>query len=79
MGEYRYYLGSDGEERLFDRARDPGEQRNLVSELPEVAALARARLEEWLRQVPEYAAPIAPQAPPDAEELENLRALGYLD
>jgi arylsulfatase A-like enzyme len=78
VGEYRYFKGSTGEERLFHLTADPLETHNLISELPEVAASARARLEEWLRNTPE--APHPAEAPPrvDDEALENLRALGYV-
>jgi arylsulfatase A-like enzyme len=76
VGEHRYFLSSNGEERLFDLRGDPQEARNLIGALPGVAASGRARLEEWLRSTPE-APPQLPQEV-DAETLENLRALGYI-
>jgi arylsulfatase A-like enzyme len=78
VGEYRYFRGSTGEERLFHLIADPHETRNLISERPEVAASARRSLDEWLLSTPEVLPPT--EAPPkaDAEALENLRTLGYV-
>jgi hypothetical protein len=42
-----------------------------------VAALARARLAEWLINTPE-ASPRAKDRQLEAEALEDLRALGYI-
>jgi arylsulfatase A-like enzyme len=74
---YRYFHSSNGEERLFRLGADPREERNLIAERPDVAAAARARLEEWLRTTPEAAPAATPQGV-DPETLENLRALGYV-
>jgi arylsulfatase A-like enzyme len=78
MGDYRYFLSTSGEERLFDLEADPRESRNLASERPALARAARARLEEWTRATAE--APPAARRPgrPDQEALEDLRALGYV-
>ncbi len=61
---------------LYDHRSDPGEQKNLARELPEVADRLRQRLTEY-RSLPE-----APWGKPleveiDAMRLEQLRALGY--
>jgi arylsulfatase A-like enzyme len=78
LGEHRYFLSTTGEERLFDLGADPGETHNLISELPGVAKVARARLEEWLQATPEAPPQAKPSDGMDAEVIENLRALGYL-
>ena len=75
----RYYLLWAGlllAAGLFHRSTDPDETHNLIAELPDVAASARARREAWLRSTAE---PHLPQSPPpttDAEAPENLR--GYI-
>jgi arylsulfatase A-like enzyme len=78
MGTYRYFLSTSGEERLFDLHADPREIRNLVSEQPAVARAARARLEEWTLATEEAQRAARPQQL-DAEALEDMRALGYIN
>jgi arylsulfatase A-like enzyme len=78
FGPYKFIASSDGEEELYDLARDPGERANLVRALPEVADHGRDLVRAFLQQVPE-----APPAPSrvhgagGAEDIERLRALGY--
>jgi hypothetical protein len=43
-----------------------------------VATVARARLEEWMRAIPEAPPQAKPSESMDAEVIEDLRALGYL-
>jgi arylsulfatase A-like enzyme len=76
-GEYRYFHVSTGEERLFHLPSDPGEMRNLIAERTQAASDARARLEEWLRRTPE-AAPRSKGQAPGAQDIEALKALGYI-
>jgi arylsulfatase A-like enzyme len=78
VGGHRYFQSSNGEERLFDFTGDPGEVRNLIGGLPDVAALARARLAGWLQATPEAPPPVEAPLTTDPEALENLRALGYI-
>jgi arylsulfatase A-like enzyme len=63
-------------ELLFDRVRDPTEQRDRLAELPEVAR----RLREALGVQPPVGVPTG-AAPVELSETEReeLRALGYLD
>ncbi len=59
---------------LYDLRRDPGETRNLCSQMPRVAA----RLEEWCERFTQAgSAPLAMQTL-DAAALERLRSLGYV-
>jgi arylsulfatase A-like enzyme len=76
--DHRYFQSTAAEERLFDRRADPQEARNLAAERPDLAAAARARLDEWLRATPEAQPPTEEQPKVDEEALENLRALGYV-
>ena len=48
--EHRYlYDLKTGSERLYDRARDPDERRDLIDEQPELARAFRDRLGRWAR------------------------------
>jgi arylsulfatase A-like enzyme len=78
VGEHRYFQSTAGEERLFHLKADPHETHNLIAELPMVAAAARARLEEWMRSTPQAPAPSQPPPQVSPEDLESLRALGYV-
>jgi arylsulfatase A-like enzyme len=70
-------IGS-GEEELYDLESDPGETRNLASELPVRAAYYRQALHRWLMAVGPGRAGGAPPAL-TTEEQESLRALGYVN
>ena len=63
--------------RLFDLRQDPAEVRSLV----EKDSAATAELLEWLRQVREglEASDALPPPSLDAETLDQLEALGYID
>jgi len=77
QGRHKLVQGETPERlALYDLDRDPGEQVDLSSREPELAA----RLEERLRERVEPAAeaPPAPLVELDAEDLERLRALGYV-
>jgi hypothetical protein len=60
---------------LYDRRSDPGEQSDVVNSHPEAETL-RGALSDWEAQ--RSGAPAALLAP-SAEELEQLRALGYVE
>lgn len=67
-------------ELLFNLEEDPGEQRNLMGQHPEVEARMRGLMETWFA---EAASDLLVSAPQDAqsideEELERLRAMGYV-
>ncbi|MDJ0868821.1 MAG: sulfatase-like hydrolase/transferase [Myxococcota bacterium] len=63
----------DGSESLFDLRRDPGEARDLASDLPEQRARLGGALDDWTRTTPA-------EALQRADDLEaRLEALGYLE
>jgi hypothetical protein len=63
---------------LFDVVDDPGEQRNLVRERPDVAAAFHERMNELRRSYEEV--DLRPgQSAPDANTRKLLEKLGYLD
>jgi len=66
---------------LYDLQADPGEQTNVVEQHPELAAQLRAAAQRWYEQCEPVAAgePRRTPDPMSAEELERLRALGYVD
>ena len=65
-------------DRLFDAQRDPLEREELSGRLPLEAAYARARLFLWLTRLRQGPAD-AGEAQLTPEQLQNLRALGYLN
>jgi len=73
------------EEELYDLAADPGERHNLVGAQPQRASELRALLDAKLAAARAYfaekmAGADAPRRPQeDAEHLEQLRALGYVE
>jgi arylsulfatase A-like enzyme len=79
-GDYRLLVrhedGGAVSRRLYDRRRDPREQRDAQGELP----ITTAFLESVLRWPPRSAGSLAqPAGPLDPEVVEQLRALGYVD
>lgn len=81
-GTLDYFADERGGRRLFDRASDPAQQRDVADERPgdvEMLGRALAAWEERNAPAHEHAPDIAP-APGealDAEDLERLRELGY--
>jgi arylsulfatase A-like enzyme len=63
-----------GERRLYDLARDPRERVDVAAEHPDVVRRLEAALAEFAAGARED----APAAPLTPEEIEKLRALGYL-
>ena len=62
---------------LYDLESDPGERTNLVRENPDVARALHAELEQWrTTRTPVDGAPAPVALTP--EEIERLKALGYL-
>lgn len=70
------YPGTQREHlELYDLQEDPRERENAIKERPEVAQRLREALSRWVRVEPEPG--VEPEM--DPEDLENLRALGYLE
>ena len=78
-GSWKYIrdLGSSRGDRLFDLASDPGEQHDLRLARPDVAKELAAHLDEYLAAAPLFLQPDLEEV--DAETLDELRALGYVD
>lgn len=68
------YDRSNGEARLFHLTHDPAETTDVRAEHPELARLLQARLEEFMQG--EVSGDPLPEL--DPEEIEHLKALGYL-
>jgi arylsulfatase A-like enzyme len=75
---HKYIWSSDGRHELFDLETDPGEERNLTDDQPELAAQMQGQLDTWLASFrhAETAEPTA--AVDDQEVLRRLRDLGYI-
>ncbi len=82
-GRYKYILTEvDGREELYDLLEDPGEQRNLVYERPELRLELKGRLMDHLSTQRELASLLGSsneKAEIGADTVEHLRALGYLN
>lgn len=77
-GSIKYIASSDGDDELYDLARDPSEQHNLLAERPEL----RAHMLEVLRRFDESSTKDARFQGPLALEHDDaaaLRELGYGD
>ncbi len=77
-GDLKLHWNSRGQHRLFDLAKDPGEESNLAPDDPQRLQAMQSALERFLAHLP----PPAPRGPPqalDPETQEALRNLGYLD
>jgi arylsulfatase A-like enzyme len=65
-------------DELYDLASDPGERHNLAASDPLRAALYRQALHRWVLDLTRETAASADGATLTRKQLENLRALGYL-
>jgi arylsulfatase A-like enzyme len=74
-GHWKLIDRSQGDDALYDLARDPGERDNRIDAEPERAAALRRLLDEWRSG---HAEPSAPPAL-DPEERRALEALGYVE
>jgi len=73
------YDADEDREELYDLARDPAEERELIAPEPSAAVLAALRAElASLRARHAALDPERVDAPPDADLLEKLRSLGYV-
>jgi len=76
-GPWRLILRDNGQVELYDVAVDPGEQRNLAYEEPEVVARMQAMLDEVAARA--VSVELGAEDGPSAEVMEGLRALGYVE
>lgn len=83
QGRYKYiYTPRSGADELFDLEADPGERVNRVGELPDIAGRLRESLLAHLARQEELARALSrastAEAEVDEKQLEELRALGYI-
>lgn len=76
---YKLFAGEHGSIQLFDLDSDPGELRDVSGLQPERVAALKTELAAWMDAV-EEAPPEVLRPPSDLseEEVDRLRALGYL-
>jgi choline-sulfatase len=75
-GDFKYVDAPEAE--LYDLARDPGEEHNLISGHPAVAQSLHERLVELRTRFAGASSGVPAQAEISPETLSNLHALGYL-
>jgi arylsulfatase A-like enzyme len=75
---YKLIRSSDGDHELFDLESDPDETQNLIEQKPNVAARLRSQLERFKADRVEILEPGIKANAPTPEEIEELKALGYL-
>ncbi len=80
LGRYKLIAEADGlgNDELYDLQTDPGEHVNLASQRPELLSELAVHLRTW-RELWNRTERGAQDAEFSARQLENLRALGYLD
>jgi choline-sulfatase len=76
-GQWKYIEGTSGDRMLFDLSRDARESTNLVDRSATVAAHLQSGLREFVRTSRKLSGkPVT--TVPDAQTIEHLRALGYV-
>ena len=69
--------------RLYDLWNDPGEREDVCAQERETCQSLKGELKEWRQQMRQQREGLnlgaAPTAKPDADTIERLRALGYVD
>ena len=78
-GNLKYIEFSDGARQLHDLVEDPEELQNLAESRPVDAGHLRTLLEAWRNRTPRPAPQLPDDEEPDAETLEKLKSLGYLN
>jgi arylsulfatase A-like enzyme len=74
-GDWKLVIGPGEGRELFDLARDPREREDRAAAQPERAAEMEERIRAWLR---EHGRPDVQPEQVSPEDLERLRALGYV-
>jgi hypothetical protein len=76
---YKYvYNTRDGDEQMYDLARDPGERTDILHAEPVQGAYCRQRLFAGLLALPGRSVAGAAGWKVPADQRESLRALGYV-
>jgi len=81
FGKYKFmYYEKNRKYELYDIESDPSEQVNLAETLPEVTDALYKKLTDWLSQhPPQYESLVKPSQFYDADTVEKLKALGYVE
>lgn len=74
-GDMKLIYSAGGAEELYDLARDPSEERNLAGADGAVSQALRARLHQWIENLPLQ---VKQPKQADPKALERLRNLGYI-
>ena len=75
---YKLIASTDGRHELYDLHRDPRESRDLAAERGELRASLLRALASFQDKRGRYEGRVGPVEELDREELEELRALGYI-
>jgi arylsulfatase A-like enzyme len=75
---YKLIESSDGNHELYDLERDPGETANQIEEREQLADEMSERLRKFKLEVGEKLEPGDEAVAPSPEQIEELKALGYL-
>jgi len=75
---YKLIQSSDGKHELYDLESDPGEMENLLPRRSKVADEMRDRFERFKSDREEILEPGEKAIAPTPEQIEELKALGYL-
>lgn len=67
-----------GNQEMYDLSQDPGEERDIQEARPLLASLYRQRLLAWIEAHRSNRVARGKAAPLSKEELDNLKALGYV-
>ena len=78
-GPHKYIRSSDDQHELYDLARDPNEQENLLGESADVAARLARALDEFMAGRQKAGRPESNGALLSEEELRMMAELGYID
>jgi len=81
MGDEKFIWASDGRHELYDLAADPSETNNLYPTEPARAEPLQRTLDRWLASFPHYdnrKESTEPARPLSPEEIQRLKALGYM-
>jgi arylsulfatase A-like enzyme len=75
---YKLIDSSDSEHELYDLDRDPDELSNLIEQQSKIADKMRERLKRFKSNREEKLEPGEPALVPTPEQIEELKALGYM-
>ena len=75
---WKFVLYSDGSDALFRLDEDPGEEHDVSSAEPTVAASLKRDLEEFVSSIEPFVSRPRGRQQPNEDVLKRLRALGYV-